>query len=154
MNVEQSVRKFVHYFSAKSKIERQEKIIAYRTKKYADFSDKQLQLKINDLETKEKTAKSFSTVLNVALFSAVAGVAVYVFRQFSLWMLDMYHLNSEKGIPMEAVQFSKLVDIGLGGLILLVMLLFWLWYNHNRNERVRLLRALKDQLGKDQNHEL
>lgn len=51
------LRKLINYFSSKSRIERKEKIIAYQNKKYNDYSDAELQLKIDGLEDKEKILK-------------------------------------------------------------------------------------------------
>ncbi|MFJ1526067.1 hypothetical protein ABMS27_11880 [Lactiplantibacillus plantarum] len=154
MNIKRFFRKFVAYFSAKAKIERKEKIISYRTKKYAGFSKEQLKLEIDDMEDKEKTAKSIFTFLNIAVFSAVAGVLIYIFKQLSLWILAMHHVQSQKGISTEAIQFSKLVDVGLGTLLIVLLLLFLFWYNTRRNSKTLVLRALKKELKRMSQNEL
>lgn len=154
MNLKRFFREFMTYFSAKAKVERKEKIIAFRTKKYAGFSTEQLNLEIMELERKEDTAKSLSTFLNVATFSGVIAAVVYIFREFSLWIVTKNHVSSQKGISQETLQFGKLVDIGLGVIAIAMLLIFLAWYSDRRNERAIVIHVLKNKLGKDLSHEL
>ncbi|MCT3249985.1 hypothetical protein [Lactiplantibacillus plantarum] len=134
------LRKLINYFSSKSRIERKEKIIAYKNKKYNDYSDAELQLKIDELEDKEKNTKGILSFINVALLTLIAGVITYVFKRISLFILTSYHLKPQQMDSVVTVQLGQLIDIGMGGIFILMLLIIIVCYNIKRNNRATTIR--------------
>lgn len=143
------LRKLINYFSSKSRIERKEKNIAYKNKKYNDYSDAELQLKIDELEDKEKNTKGILSFINVALLTLIAGVITYVFKKISLFILTSYHLKPQQMNSVVTVQLGQLIDIGMGGIFILMLLIIIVCYNIKRNNRATTIRYLKKRLNGD-----
>lgn len=81
--------------------------------------------------------------INVALLTLIAGVVTYVFKKISLFILTSYHLKPQQMNSVVTVQLGQLIDIGMGGIFILMLLIIIVCYNIKRNNRATTIRYLK-----------